>query len=515
MMDRTYADVIRRNARWYGDRTAVVCGERRLTHGQLHAECARLARALTASGLRPQSRVGMLGMNSAEYMVLYGACELAGFIAATVNFRLAPPEAAWILGEGRPQALFFESQYEAMIDQLRPGLAGIEHYVVIDGPAPDWAMSWDAFLARGDDPAIALYDPAPDDLLYLIFTSGTTGRPKGVMHDHAYAVALARHCGEGMNLSESDSTLLMMPLFHIGAKAIGMGQQYYGGAVHLHRAFDPAAVLETIEREKITATHLAPTLLQAVLDVPDFARYDTASLRSLIYSAAAMPPSVLARGLELWGPIFVNMYGQTEGILTILPMSAHVLDGDPVTLERLNSVGHAFIGSEVTVRNEANEEVPVGEVGELCVRGDMVMRGYWNNQVATIEGLAGGWLHSGDMGRMDADGYFWLVDRKKDMIVSGGENIYSREVEEALVTHPAVKLAAVIARPDPKWGESVCAIIELKPGASATEDELVAHCRTQIAAYKRPRAVVFVDEIPLLPNGKINKLALREAYGSA
>jgi len=249
--------------------------------------------------------------------------------------------------------------------------------------------------------------------------------------------------------------------------------------------------------------------------VPDFARYDTASLRSLIYSAAAMPPSVLARGLELWGPIFVNMYGQTEGILTILPMSAHVLDGDPVTLERLNSVGHAFIGSEVTVRNEANEEVPVGEVGELCVRGDMVMRGYWNNQVATIEGLAGGWLHSGDMGRMDADGYFWLVDRKKDMIVSGGENIYSREVEEALVTHPAVKLAAVIARPDPKWGESVCAVIELKPGASATEDELVAHCRTQIAAYKRPRAVVFVDEIPLLPNGKINKLALREAYGSA
>lgn len=511
-MDDTFADVIRRNALRYRDVDAFVCGESRVTHGQFHEQAARIARALAASGVQPQDRVSILSMNSVAYSLLYGACELAGFIAATINFRLAGPEIAPIVAEAQPAILFFEGQYAGLIDQIRGELTGIAHFVAIDGAAPEWAISWEAFLARGDDESIALYDPRPDDLAYLIYTSGTTGRPKGVMHDHRYACALALHCGEGMNLGSHDRTLLMMPLFHIGAKAIGMGQQWYGGTVHLQRAFDPVAILTAVERERITATHLAPTLIQGLLDVPDIARFDTSSLKTLIYSAASMPPSLLARGLEVLGPIFVQMYGQTEGILTVLPKSAHVLDGDALSLERLSSVGHAFIGTEVTVRDENNAEVPVGEVGELCTRGDMIMRGYWNNQPGTIAALAGGWLHSGDIGRMDEGGYFWLVDRKKDMIVSGGENIYSREVEEALLTHPAVHQAAVVAKPDPKWGESVCAIVVLRAGESVSEDALIAHCRERIAAYKRPRSVIFIAEMPVLANGKINKVALREQY---
>lgn len=513
-MDSTYADVIRRNARRYRDVDAFVCGDRRVTHGEFLEQSARIARALSASGVRPQDRISILSMNSVEYSLLYGACELAGFIAATINFRLAGPEIATIVTEAQPSVLFFQGQYADTIDLIRGWLPEVADFVAIDGDVPAWAVGWEDFLARGDDETIGLYDPQPDDLVYLIYTSGTTGRPKGVMHDHRFACALALHCGEGMCLGSHDRTLLMMPLFHIGAKAIGMGQQWFGGTVHLHRLFDPVAILSAIERERITATHLAPTLIQGVLDVSNVADFDTSSLKSLIYSAASMPPSLLGRGLETFGPIFVQMYGQTEGILTVLPMSAHVLDGNPRTLARLASVGHAFIGSEVTVRDEENKEVPVGEIGELCVRGDMIMRGYWNNQPGTIVALAGGWLHSGDVGRMDEGGYFWMVDRKKDMIVSGGENIYSREVEEALLVHPAVHQAAVVAKPDPKWGESVCAVVTLRPGESISEEALIAHCRTQIAAYKRPRSVIFTDEMPVLASGKINKVALREQYVS-
>ena len=511
-MDDTYAHVIRRNARWYRDSEAFICGDRRITHGQFHDEAARLAGALVASGIHPQERVSILSMNSVEYALIFGACELAGFIAATVNFRLAGPEILTVLSEAQPEILFFEAQYAETVAQIRGSLPGIATYVVIDGTPPAWALSWDAFLARGDDSAIPLSPPKADDLVYLIYTSGTTGKPKGVMHDHAYACALARHCGEYMCLGQHDRLLLMMPLFHIGAKAIAMGAQWYGGTVHLHRAFDPVAILATIQQERITATHMAPTLLAGVLDTPTIDDYDISSLRSLIYSASSMPPALLARALERWGPIFVQMYGQTEGILTVLPMNAHRLDGNPQTLERLSSVGHAFIGTEVSVRDENNNEVPVGEVGELCTRGDMIMRGYWNTQPGTIAALAGGWLHSGDVGRMDEAGYFWLVDRKKDMIISGGENIYSREVEEALLSHPAVAQAAVVARPDEKWGEAVCAIVALRANHAATEEALIAHCREQIAAYKRPRSVIFIDEMPVLASGKINKVALREQY---
>jgi acyl-CoA synthetase (AMP-forming)/AMP-acid ligase II len=510
--DATLRDVIERNARRYGGQMAYVCDGRSVTHRQFLEQAKVIASALYGLGVRSQDRVSVLSMNSLEFALIYGACEAFGIVTATVNFRLAPAEMVHIIGDPMSEVLIFEAAYAGHIEQIRDRLPHIKYYVAI-GETPSWAMSWEAFLATGDPDGPPLTRPKADDLAYLIYTSGTTGRPKGCMLDHAAEVATAEVISRHMGLGAEDRTLLMMPLFHIGAKAIALAQQYVGGAVILHRKFDATDVLRTVQKERVTATHMAPTLIQGLVEAPDRSDYDLSTLRTLLYSAAAMPPSLLRRALEVFGPIFQQMYGQTEGIGTVLPIGAHKPDGDAMDQRRLNSVGHAFIGCEVAILDDEDRALPFETVGEICIRGPIMMRGYWNESAATQSALSGGWLHTGDVGVMDEDGYIYLVDRKKDVIISGGENIYSREVEDAILQHPAVLSAAVIAAADPKWGETVCAVVVLRPGQGLTEDELVEHCRGLIAAYKRPRRVVFVEELPVLASGKINKPALREIHG--
>jgi acyl-CoA synthetase (AMP-forming)/AMP-acid ligase II len=319
-----------------------------------------------------------------------------------------------------------------------------------------------------------------------------------------------------MQSGPSDRTLLMMPMFHVGAKMIQLGAHWQGGTVVLHRSFDAKAILETIERERITVTHMAPTMIQMLLDHPDVHQHDLSSLRMLVYSAAAMPVALLRRGLDLLGPIFTQMYGQTEGAGTVLPASHHLLEGDERqrqrTLERIKSIGVPMRGTEVRIVDAQGRDCAQGEAGEIAIRGPMTMQGYWNNSAATLETLRNGWLHTGDVGRFDDDGFIYLVDRMKDVIVSGGENIYSREVEEALYEHNAVSEVAVIGEPDAKWGEAVCAVVALRPGTAANEEALTAHCRERIAGYKRPRRYVFVDALPKLPSGKIDKREVRHLH---
>ncbi|MBU3992026.1 MAG: long-chain-fatty-acid--CoA ligase [Alphaproteobacteria bacterium] len=504
----TLKDIIERNARWHGDALAFKCGERELSHRALRDEAARLAAALYAGGARSQDRIGLLLMNSLEMAVGYAACEAFGLIAATVNFRLAAPEMRHIISDSGASILIFEAEFTDRIDAIRAELSEVRRFVCV-GPAPDWATGWDEFVAEGAPGPPPLPAPRPEDIAYLIYTSGTTGRPKGCMLDHAGQCAMGAAMSAHLGLDGQDHSLLVMPLFHIGAKSQVHAQHWVGGAVHLHRKFDAEAVLRTVHEERITLLHLAPMLIQALLEVPDRARFDTSSLRVLIYSAAPMSPTLLRAAREAFGPIFIQMYGQTEGIGTVLPKGDHRLDADPVAQARLGSVGHVFVDTELSIRDDDNAEVPAGQVGEICLRGPCIMRGYWNNSAATLAALAGGWLHTGDVGYVDDCGYVYLVDRKKDVIISGGENIYSREVEDALISHPAVSAVAVVGVPDAKWGEIACACIVLREGAAADGDSLVAHCKPLIAAYKQPRRVVFVDALPALPSGKVNKVALR------
>jgi acyl-CoA synthetase (AMP-forming)/AMP-acid ligase II len=508
----TLADTLETNASLYPDHVAFVCGDRRLTHRQYLERSRRLASAWYKLGVRRQDRISILAQNSMEYLEVYGAGEVSGFITATVNWRLAGPEMEFIINDAAPKVLVFDEAYAPIIDSFRKRLKGVERFVCI-GTAPAWADEYEDVLSSGDvggPPCRA----SEEDIAYLIYTSGTTGRPKGCILGQREMRHFALTMSPSQHSTPADRCLLMMPFFHIGAKVIQLGQHYVGGTVFIQRGFDAEAVLKCIATERITITHMAPVMVQMLFDSPNIGAYDVTSLHTLIYSAAPMPTPVLKRGLKLWGDVFMQMYGQTEGIVTGLWHHQHRPDGSEQDRERLGSVGQPYNGVQLRLIDDSGGEVPQGVPGEVTYRSTAMFRGYWNNSAATIETLRGGWCHSGDIGKLDKEGFLYLVDRKKDMIISGGENIYSREVEEAVVQHPAVSECAVIGMPDDKWGEGVCAIVVLKQGMSASEDDLITHSQALIASYKKPRKIVFVNDIPKLPSGKVNKIELRKTYAA-
>jgi acyl-CoA synthetase (AMP-forming)/AMP-acid ligase II len=300
----------------------------------------------------------------------------------------------------------------------------------------------------------------------------------------------------------------------VGALSEASAMLYAGGTVVLQRKFEPLGVLQAIERERITHVHMAPTMVQALLDEPSIDSHDTSSLRIFNYAAAPMPVSLLKRAIERFGPIFMDIYGSTEAPGTILFPHQHVLDGDPEQVKRLGSVGQSNAITDLRIVDTDGKPCPPGTAGEILVRSEATMVGYWNDSTATLQALRDGWFHTGDIGYLDEQDYLFLVDRKKDMIISGGENIYCREVEEALMEHGGLQEVAVIGIPDVYWGEAVHAVAVAKPGISVTEADLIAFVGTRIARYKRPKSVEFVAELPRLPSGKVMKHVLRDRYKS-
>lgn len=507
----TLRNILEANALYWGDVDAYVTAERSITHRGLLANARRLASAWFRRGIRPQDRISILSKNNLEICELYAAGEYSGIITSTVNFRLAPPEIAYVVNDSASRILVFEAAYTQAIDEIRPLLPTVERYVCI-GDAPEWAERWDDVMASGD-PEAEISRPLTTDPAYIIYTSGTTGKPKGCLLGHESCVREAEVVNGPLLAGPDDRTLLMMPMFHIGAKGIQLAQHFRGGTIHLHAAFDPAAILADLVKHRINVTHMAPGMIQTLLEQPGIEDLDLSALRTILYSAAPMPEPVLRRALNILGPVFIQMYGQTEGTGTVLHPAAHRLDGNPKHKRQLTSVGVPFAGVELRLIDETGQDVARGEPGEILLRGPVMMTGYWNNSIATAETLRDGWLHTGDIGRQDEDGFLYLVDRKKDMIVSGGENIASKEVEEALYSHPAVAEVAVIGVPDEKWGETVHAIIRRRTDQNVTENELVDHCTRLIASYKRPRRVTFVEELPKLASGKIDKKLLRSLHG--
>ena len=507
MTDTWLGEIIRRSARLNAGGRAFVHDGRSLTNAEYLARCEALAVALRQRGVERLDRVAILAMNRIEYKEVCGACELTGFIFATANFRLVAAELLHQLRETAPVAMFFESAYAAVIDEIRAQVPSIRSWICFDDP-PDWAEPYETFLAggTGHQPDVV---STIDDLACVIFTSGSTGQPKGcILDSRGLALKAEYHCTD-LGITSEDRVLVVMPLFHVGAQSMASAGQWNGAEVHLHRGFDAGEFIRTVERERITIAHLAPTMVQMIVEHPFAATADLSSIRGILYSAAAMPDPVLRRALELFGPVLHHAYGQTEGIVSRLPRHQHRPDGTERERRRLLSVGQPYPGVTVRLIDDEGQDVTDSGTGEIVYRGGATFRGYWNDHVATMATLRDGWVHSGDIGRFDEDGFLYLVDRKKDMIVTGGENVASREVEEALLAHPDVAEVAVIGVPHPRWVETVHAVVVRTPEGKVDADGLIAHCRTLLASYKKPTGVTFAERLPTLANGKIDKVTLR------
>lgn len=505
------------NAQCFRDKPAILFEDRVVTFGQYFQRSRRLVNALAALGVGRQERIAILAQNCPEYVELHGAAGIGGFIAVGINYRLAAPEQIQVLADCEPAVFVFESEYAERAAQLRSALPDGVKLVCIEKSPGDaqrfGALGYEALIASANEAPLAMR-ASDEDTVFLVYTSGTTGRPKGVMLSNGGQLEQARVQSVVSVAQPTDRMLIVMPFYHIGGTTELLTYFSVGATIVLHRAFDARNVLESMSRHRVTAAHLAPTMIQMMIEVQEKTPIDVSSLHTVCYASAPMSVALSRRAHAVFGPIFMQVYGMSEGgPATALHKHQHFIEGTPAQVGRLASAGQPMFGSQIRVVRTDGSDCDVGEVGEVWGRSGFMMQGYWRNPEATRTAIVDGWLRSGDMGYFDDEHYLFIVDRRKDMIISGGENIYSREVEEALLLHPAVAEAAVIGVPDPRWGESVKAFVSFKPGASATEAELIEHCRSLIASYKKPRTVEVLPALPrVLSTNKIDKKKLREPH---
>ncbi len=506
--DPCMADYIVDNARRYPDIVAFKLGDRSVTHAGLLERASAVTAALAARGLDRQDRFAVLGRNSVEYGELYATAFVSGLIMCTVNFRLAAAEFEHVLGLVAPKVLFCDREFLDLMLEIVPRVPSIELVVCLDGPGEGDAVGYEQFVAEHAGATLPFH-AEPADVACLVFTSGTTGASKACILGQRELWQAAQTINDEIHTGSDDRGLINMPMFHFGAIQMCISTHARGGSVVLQRQFDPREAVALAAPEKITMLHLAPTMLQALLDVLENPQ-DLASVRVVVYAAAAMNTRTLRQALHAMPEAgFLNLYGQTEGILSGLPREFHSTDGSERSERRLTSIGFPYPGYDMRLLDEDGNEVALGEPGEIVVRSRAMFRGYWNDSAATMATLRDGWCHTGDIGVLDEEGLLYLVDRKKDVIITGGENVYSPEVESVLLELPEVRACAVVGRPDPDWGEAVCAVVVLAEGAALTLERVREHAHSRIARYKAPRYLVPVDALPLLANGKVDKKVLR------
>jgi acyl-CoA synthetase (AMP-forming)/AMP-acid ligase II len=505
-------DLIREGARVRPDRPAVICDGETLTYAMLHERSCRLANALANLGIEPGERVATLGDNCPQTLEQMSGIALGAFVRSSLYTHNSADTNLYLLDLIEASALLVQGKhYDAIAPRLSE-IASLRHVLVFDGDAPD-GHDYELALqqASSELPATTM---KPDDPYIIRFSAGTTGKPKGILHTLAGWVAIATETALAMPPQhESDRYLAAGPIAHAAALPVSPTLAA-GGTIVVMRAFDPQRFIELVEQERCTTTMLVPTMIQMIASHPDADRSDLSSLRWMLYGAAPISEQTLARALAVWGPIMQQMYGQSEGVpLTVLSCEDHVLDGSEQAQRRLRSAGRPTPNTELLILDADGNGLPVGEVGEIAALTPTAMAGIWRDEQATSERiLPSGALLTRDMGYIDEDGYLFLADRKEDMIISGGFNIWPAELENALASHPAVAEVAVVGVAHEKWGETPKAVIVLREGEHASEQELIDWTREKLGAIKRVTSVDFADELPKTPLGKVLRRVVRDRY---
>lgn len=506
----------RRNARRYPEKHCLVWGNKRYTTRSFNERINQLANGLSWLGISKGDRVAVLLQNCSEYIEIYFGLAKLGAIAVPLNTRLNPREYARYFKITSPAAWIVAEQFQHVAAEIGPDLDTVRQTIWVGNTAQKDQISYESLLSESptSEPSV---DVDEDDAATIFFTSGTTGFPKGAMWTHRNILEQMVNLQIDLPFSRDDRGLIVLPMFH-GPVTIPILHQliYVGGCVVLspYASFDPGQFLETIAREKITCTFIVPTMLVQLVNYAEIDRYRETikQLKQIKYAAAPASAPVLRRAIELFGPILTQGYGSTEtvGGVTFLSKEDHILspNGD----RKLSSCGKEYINVHVKIVDENDTEVPSGTVGEILIKADKNFVGYWKMPEETAQVLKNGWLRTTDLGMFDAERYLYLVGRKKDMIISGGENIYPAEIEEIINRHTKVKESAVIGVPDYTWGESVKAFVVLKDGEKATQEEIVGICLENLGSYKKPKFVQFVDELPRNSMGKVLKHVLKEQY---
>ena len=507
----TLADIIRTHGVSRASANSLIEGDRTRTWGELYERSVRVANALQAAGVGVQDRVAFLDKNSIEHFEVFYGCALINAVSVDINWRLAPPEVEFIVNDSAAKVLVVHADFWPVVEAIRANLTATKLIVVIGGTGGD--IDYESWVNSGTtaDPGV---ESASEDVAFQLYSSGTTGRPKGVMLTNNNFFVMLPGARTFWKLSDDMVNLVAMPLFHIGGGGWATAGQFVGSSSIIVREMDPNAVIQLIEKHKITHGFLVPAVLQFMLMMPSVKEADFSSLQLMVYGASPISLEVLTNSVEAFKCDFMQVYGLTEttGATTLLPSEDH--DPKGPNAHRLRSCGLPAPGVEIRIMdNDTGKELPAREVGEIWCKSPQVMKGYWNNPKATAESITpDGWFKTGDAGYRDEDGYIYIHDRVKDMIVSGGENVYPAEVESALMSHPAIADVAVIGVPHEKWGETVKAIVVKKADIAVTEAEIIEFSKGLLARFKCPTSVDWIDALPRNPSGKILKKDLRAPY---
>jgi fatty-acyl-CoA synthase len=507
MSPMTIPYLLKRAAFKYPEREAIVSEKGRWTYRQWDRNANRRADVLAAHGIGKGDHVATMFLNGNEVLETFAALMKLGAVPVPLNVRFNGKELQYVVDHSEAKAVVLSSEFEKVIRDIRGDLPRVHRFFFSGENAPDDMIDFDGLCAGASigEPRAEIRE---DDIACILYTAGTTGRPKGVLLSHRNCAWASVNMAIDVDLRPEYRVLLVFPLYHAAAFMIVVSNLFVGCTSVTMKAFDPKRVMELMQEEQISRMTFPPTVWNFILQLPDLDRYDTGSVRSLSSGAEAMPLETKRRLLELFPNAGLGeTYGMTESAATITTLNPRFV------LTKMASVGKPFMNVETRLVDDDGKDVPRGSVGEVLARGPNIMAGYYKDPDATARTLEGNWLHTGDLGRLDDEGFLYIVDRKKDMIITGGENIFPREIEEVLYAHPKILEAAVIGLPDPEWGERVHAVVVLKQGETMTEEEVTEYAREHVASFKKPKSVEFVERLPRSAAGKVLKRVLRDRKG--